>query len=129
MVPGRAPELAALAAGSTLSGVFVGVGVLVLLVGLVVSARRVSRARDLARAAGEDTALATGRAVLGDSFWTRLLRSLLVRLRRRPRSPAASQARDGSVSDQLARLERLRDQGLISPTEYDERRRSILDSL
>ena len=41
----------------------------------------------------------------------------------------APRAKAGSAADRLKELDSLREQGLISPAEYDERRRKILDSL
>jgi hypothetical protein len=47
----------------------------------------------------------------------------------RQRATSASRAKPGSVAERLKTLDALRDQGLVTPEEYEERRKKILDSL
>jgi hypothetical protein len=107
---------------------FVAFGVLVVLVGVAVSLWRVSLARQVARDAGMDPDRATAMTLLSDDG---LDATYLAANLRSPGGPATSPPADlgRSAEDRLRQLQQLRDGGLVSAEEYDERRRAILDSL
>ncbi|HSJ20692.1 MAG TPA: hypothetical protein VK964_08975 [Nocardioidaceae bacterium] len=107
---------------------FVAFGVLVVLVGVALSLWRVILARQVARDAGMDPDRATAMALLSDDG---LDATYLAANLRSPVGPAAPQPVDPgrSAEDRLRQLQELRDGGLVSAEEYDERRRAILDSL
>jgi hypothetical protein len=107
---------------------FVAFGVLVVLVGVAVSLWRVSLARQVARDAGMDPDRATAMTLLSDDG---LDATYLAANLRSPGGPAAPPPVEPgrSAEDRLRQLQQLRDGGLVSAEEYDERRRAILDSL
>ena len=101
--------------------------VLVLLGGGAITLWKISTARQMAQESGLDPDRATAMALLSDdgldaTYLAASLRS----------SPAP--ADDGPVptrtaGDRLRELESLRDEGLVTPAEYDARRQAILDAL
>jgi hypothetical protein len=108
---------------------FVAFGVLVVLGGVAATAWRVSLARQVARDAGMDPDRATAMTLLSDDG---LDATYLAANLRSPGGPAAPPPPGGiarSAEDRLRQLQQLRDGGLVSAEEYDERRRVILDSL
>ncbi len=112
--------------GSSVPGGFVALAVLALLAGIAVTVWRVSTARQLARDAGLDTGQATAMTLLEDNGLEATY--LAANLRdRQPRLPSGPVAR--STEARLRELQELRNQGLVTSVEYDERRRAILDSL
>jgi hypothetical protein len=124
-------------AGGGGTGGFALIAVLVLMAGAVVTVYKVSMARDMARKSGMDAGQATAMTLLTDDGLeaTYLASSL------RGSSPTGhppEQDQDTSsgsgsvgrtVSERLAELEQLREQGLVTQAEYDERRTAILSTL
>jgi hypothetical protein len=98
--------------------------VVVGLVGLGLTAWRVSTARDLARKAGMDPDQATAITLLGgDGLDATYVATSL----RRPAQPPAPPAR--TVEERLLELQGLKDQGLVTDEEFQARRAAVLDSL
>jgi hypothetical protein len=107
---------------------FLAFGVLVLLGGAAVTAWRVALARQVAQDAGMDPDRATAMTLLSDDG---LDATYLAANLRSPGGPAAPAPTDPARSpeERLRQLQQLRDGGLVSTEEYDERRRAILESL
>lgn len=108
--------------GSGMPGTFVGFFVVALLVGVGITAWRVSTARDIARRAGLDPDDATAATLLTDNGLdaTYLAASLRQQQQPQPVPPPRN------AESRLQELKSLLDQGLISQTEYDDRRTAIL---
>jgi hypothetical protein len=104
----------------------------VLILGIIgtacVIAWRVSTAQRLARSSGLDPRLATQMALLSDDGLDATY--LASSLRQPPvgatQAPAAPTPATRPVADRLAELASLRDRGLITESEHDERRRAII---
>jgi hypothetical protein len=109
---------------------FGGMVALFLVVGLAMFVWRISLARRVARQHGLDPDQATELAILGDNGLeaTYLAGSLSDRPEVDPGTPVAASPQR-SAEERLLDLARLRDEGLITPDEYDARRRAIIDSL
>jgi hypothetical protein len=112
-------------------GWFVAFFVLALFAGVGVTIYKVTMARDLARGSGMDPDRATAMTLLEDDGLAATY--LAANLRPSPGS-APAQAADAaggrrSVSERLAELNTLLEQGLVTQAEYDARRAAILDSL
>lgn len=94
---------------------------------------RVSTARDLARRSGLDERDATRMALFTeDGLETTYLASTMRQREEQARPtgpPPAPAAPADDVAERLRRLDRLREEELISSEEWDERRRAILDDL
>jgi hypothetical protein len=109
---------------------FGGIFVLFLVAALAMFVWRISLARRVARQHGLDPDQATELAILGDNGLeaTYLAGSLSDhRPIADPATPSAGPSRP--AAERLAELARLRDEGLITAAEHDERRKAILDSL
>jgi hypothetical protein len=107
-------------------GAFGVIFVLVIVVGIGITIYKVTMARDLARKSGMDEDQATAMTLLTDDG----LEATYLASNLRPpgaSTPASTSARP--VSERLAELESLHDQGLVTQAEYDERRAAILGSL
>ena len=102
---------------------FVALFVLALIVSVGVTVYKVSMARTMARRSGMDQRQATEMTLLTDDGLEATY--LAANLRPGAEEPAAGR----SVTERLAELERLREQGLVNQAEYDERRAAILGSL
>jgi hypothetical protein len=113
--------------GSGVPGWFGGLFVLMVLVAVAMFAWRISLARRVAQSTGLDKNQATELAILGEHGLE--AGYLAGHLRQRPadREPSAPAVR--TVEARLRELQQLRDQGLVTPQEYDARRRAIVDSL
>jgi hypothetical protein len=113
--------------GTGAPGWFGGLFVLMLLVAVAMFAWRISLARRVAGGAGLDKDQATELAILGENGLE--TGYLAAHLRQRPadQQPTAPAVRTAEV--RLRELQQLRDQGLVTPDEYDARRRAIVDSL
>jgi len=114
--------------GTSGTGAFAVFFVLALVVGIGFTVWKVSTARRMAGAAGMSTSDATAMTLLtDDGFEATYLAS---NLRGRTAPPAqVPTTTTASTAERLRELGELRDQGLITPDEYDARRRIILDSL
>jgi hypothetical protein len=110
-------------------GWFVALFVLTLIAGVGITIYKVTMARDLARKSGMDPNQATAITLLEDDG---LEATYLASNLRSPAGGAIPEPPVGggrSVSERLAELSNLRDQGLVTQAEYDARRAAILDSL
>jgi hypothetical protein len=112
--------------GPGIPGWFVGLFVLIVLIGVGGTVYRVSTARRIARGAGlnEDDAAAT--ALLTDNGLDTTYLAASLRSGQ-PQTPVPAPSR--TAEERLQELQRLKDQGLITGAEYDARRRAILDAL
>jgi hypothetical protein len=118
-------------------GVFVFFFVVALLAAIGVTVWKVSTAQKLARQSGMDPGLATQMTLLTDDGLDATY--LAASLRSRPVPPAAVtpdaesapiQKYSGlSAADRLTELKSLLDQGLVTQTEYDDRRKAIIDTV
>lgn len=107
-------------------GAFIALFVIVLILGVAGTVWQVSTARRMARDAGLDPDDAAAVTLLDDpGLSTAYLASSLRDRDDRPEPPPAAR----SSAERLRELQDLRDQGLITPDEYDARRRAIVDSL
>lgn len=113
--------------GAGAPGWFGGMFVLMLLVAAAMFAWRISLARRVARSTGLDPDQATELAILGDNGLE--AGYLAGHLHHRPATEPPSAPAGRSVEIRLRELAQLRDQGLVTPEEYDARRRAILDTL
>ena len=102
-------------------GAFVGFFILVLLIGLGTTIYRVSMARDMARRAGLDPDDAAAATLLTDNGLDATYLAANLRQTQQQHVPPPRTA-----ESRLQELKSLLDQGLISQTEYDERRKAIL---
>lgn len=110
--------------GEGLFGVFF---VLVIVLGVGSMVWRMSTARRIAEKSGMDPDIATQMSLLTEHG----LETTYLAANLKQPSPAPTDAglAPRSVAVRLAELESLFDQGLITQTEYDERRKVIIDSL
>jgi hypothetical protein len=117
------------ASGSGASGAIVFLAVIGALVGLGVLVWKVSTARRLASESGMDPSLATQLALLTEGGLESTY--LAANLRPAPHSaaPEPSTPKPASAAERLTELMSLLDRGIITQTEYDERRRAIIGSL
>ncbi len=91
---------------------------------------KVSMARDMARKAGMDPGQATAMTLLtDDGLEATYLASNLRPSRDEHDQSTDSESGERTVTERLAELETLRDQGLVTQGEYDQRRAAILGSL
>jgi hypothetical protein len=90
---------------------------------------KVSMARNMARKAGMDPGQATAVTLLTDDGLEATYLASNLRQPSAAGQPADSGAVGRTVSERLAELESLREQGLVTQVEYDERRAAILGSL
>lgn len=121
--------------GSGIPGTFIVLFVLVLAVGVAITVWKVTTARTLAQQAGMDPGLATQMTLLTENGFdaTYLAASLHERTAEGSRPEQAPDPRPSPtgrpVAERLAELGSLRDQGLVTQAEYDERRRAIIDGV
>lgn len=111
--------------GSGVPGAFVGIFAIVVLVGVGTTIYKVGMARDMARKSGMDADQATAMTLLTDDG----LEATYLASNLRPPVAASKPTSDRPVSERLAELKSLLDQGLVTQAEYDERRAAILGSL
>lgn len=105
-------------------GLFV---VLALLVGGAVTLAKVAYARHMATEAGMDPGRATAVTLIDDDALSATY--VATSVRQRQETPAAPAAVPPTAAERLRNLEKLQDDGLITPDEYAARRKVILDSL
>ncbi|MBV9830570.1 MAG: hypothetical protein JOZ82_03180 [Marmoricola sp.] len=103
--------------------------VLALLVAIGVTAYRVSTARDMARKAGMDTADATKVALLENEGLSATYLASELRGNRSGSFTAPPSSPPRTTAERLEELDRLRQQGLVSDTEYAQHRSAILDGV
>lgn len=108
-------------------GGFAFLFILVALVGIAILVWKVSTARRLATGSGMDPDVATGMTLLTDHG----LEATYLAANLRGATPATppTPAEQATTSQRLAELKGLLDQGLISQTEHDEKRRAIIDAV
>lgn len=110
-------------------GWFVALFVLALIASVGVTIYKVTMARDLARKSGMDPDQATAMTLLEDDGLEATYLASNLRPDQAGPAPSSVPAAERSVTDRLAELEGLREQGLVTQAEYDARRTAILDSL
>lgn len=125
------PDDAGLSSGGGGGGTIAALLIIGIIGTVAVVAWRVTTARRLARDAGLDPRLATQVALLTDDG---LDAAYLASSLRQPAvgagsAPVAPPPGARPVADRLAELASLRDRGLITETEYDERRRAIISEV
>jgi hypothetical protein len=108
-------------------GAFVAFAVFALIVGIAITVWKVSTAQKLAKQSGMDPGLATQMTLLTDDGLDATY--LASSLRQQQPAPAVPTPAPLSVAGRLEELKGLLDQGLVTQTEYDERRTAIIDSL
>ncbi|MGZ4437405.1 MAG: SHOCT domain-containing protein [Nocardioides sp.] len=114
--------------GGGIPGSFGAFFVLALLIGVGVTIFKVVTARSMARRSGLDPDQATAVTLLGeDGLDATYLAANLRGPGSTPPSTPAPTVR--SPQERLQELASLRDQGLLTPEEYDARRKLVLDSL
>lgn len=111
---------------------FVVLFVIVAIAGIGTTIWRVSFTRQMAQKAGLSSGEATAVAVLGGTLGTD---AAVIGATLKPRLDASiaphpvSSPANGTADGRLAELKGLLDRGLVTQTEYDERRKAILDSI
>lgn len=108
-------------------GWFVGVFVLVLIIGFGTTIWRVTTAQKLARRSGMDEGMATQMTLLSDDGLEATY--LAANLRGQASSTEAPKTPPASTAERLEELRTLLDRGLITQQEHDERRKAIIDSV
>jgi hypothetical protein len=112
--------------GSGMGG-FAGLFVVFLFIGVGITIWKVTTARRMARASGMNEADATTMTLLTDDGFEATYLAANLRGQTQPAAPPTPETR--STADRLQQLGDLRDQGLITPEEYDARRATIIDSV
>ena len=123
-----------LGTSSGIPGFFVFFAVVIIAVGIGITVWRVSTARRLAQDSGMDPGLATQMTLLTENgldatYLAASLRPSQATSPPQSPTPATPSTTGRSASERLTELASLRDQGMITEAEYDERRRSIIDGL
>lgn len=112
---------------SGIPGAFVFLVVVIILVSIGITIWKVNTAQKLAKQSGMDPGLATQLTLLSDEGLDATY--VASSLRQRPVTPVADTSKPVSAAERLTELSSLLDQGLISTSEYDERRRAIIETL
>ena len=119
--------------GSGIPGAFIALFVLFVLIGVAGTVWKVATAQKLAKDSGMDPGLATRMTLLTDNGLdaTYLAASLHQQPDAGPRPEEAQEPSPPgrSAAARLTELGSLRDQGLVTQAEYDERRRAIIDDV
>jgi hypothetical protein len=116
--------------GLGIPGWFVGVFVLVLVIGVGSTIWRVSTAQKLAKRSGMDAGLATQMTLLSEDGLEATYLAANLRGSRNDAEPAAATAATTpSTAERLEQLKSLLDRGLVTQAEYDQRRKAIIDSV
>jgi hypothetical protein len=108
------------------------VAVIAVLLAIGLTAWKVTTARSLARQSGMDPGLATQLTLLTEDG---LDATYLAANLRGPQpggsaaSPVASEPPRADAAQRLTELKSLMDEGLITPQEYEERRKAIIDTV
>jgi F0F1-type ATP synthase membrane subunit c/vacuolar-type H+-ATPase subunit K len=109
-------------------GGFAFLVVLALVAAIGITVWKVSTAQKLAKQSGMDPGLATQMTLLTDDGLDATYLASSLR-QQPPASPATNPTPTASTAERLEELKGLLDRGLVTQTEYDERRRAIIDSL
>ena len=112
--------------GPGIPGWFVALAVLMALGGIATMVVRISMARDLARRAGLDPDQAAATTLLTTNGLDATYLAASLRSASGAGSPTATAP---TAKARLEELNALHDQGLITPAEYAERRKAILDAI
>lgn len=107
---------------------FVGLFAIVLVIGIGLTVYKVSMARQMAARSGMSTGEATAMTLLTDNGLEATYLASSLR-QSAPGAPPVPPEVARSVAERLAELESLRTQGLVSASEYEERRAAILADL
>jgi hypothetical protein len=99
------------------------------LAGVGVTIYRVTMARDLATKSGMDPGQATAMTLLEDDGLEATYLASNLRPQTQPQAQSQPATPQRSVSERLAELEALLEEGRVTKAEYDERRTAILASL
>lgn len=119
-------------AGAPGAGIFAGLFMMVVLVGVGMTIWRVSTARRMAREAGMNESDATTMSLITDNGLeaTYLLSTLRQGQTAAPATVVADAGAPGTdPADRLRALRSLLEQGLVTQAEYDARRQAILDEV
>lgn len=108
---------------------FVAFAVIAVLLGIGTTVYKVSTARRMASDSGMNPDDATAMTLLSDDGFEATYLAANLRGQVTPSASPAPVAAPASVAERLRQLQELRDQGLVTPEEYDARRARILDSL
>jgi Short C-terminal domain len=110
---------------------FVAFFVLALVVGAAITLWKVSTARRLAEQSGMDPGVATQMALLTDDGLdaTYLAASLRGERPAATAPPAPTEGPPATASARLEELKGLRERGLVTQDEYDQRRKAIIESV
>jgi hypothetical protein len=124
------PEDTALSGGGG-TGAFAFFFVVVIVVAIGTTIWKVSTVQKLARQSGMDPGLATQMTLLTDDGLdaTYLAASLRQPPAVPPGSPSTPAPTPKTAAERLAELGALRDQGMVTQAEYDERRKAIIDAV
>jgi hypothetical protein len=118
--------------GGGVPGAFVLLAVFAVLLAIGLTAWKVTTARNLARQSGMDPGLATQLTLLTEDG---LDATYLAANLRGPQagsptaSPVAPEPPRADPAQRLTELKSLMDQGLVTPTEYEARRKAIIDTV
>jgi hypothetical protein len=118
--------------GGGIPGWFVGLFVLIVLIGIGTTIWRVTTAQKLAQKSGMDPGLATQMTLLSKDGLDATYLAASLRGDQRPAEPAGAETSPSPAPTTAARLEELKgllDRGLVTQTEYDARRQAIIDSV
>jgi hypothetical protein len=106
--------------------------VLAVLLAVGLTAWKVSTARSLARQSGMDPGLATQMTLLAEDGLDATYLAANVRNRQGggpTASPVIPEPPHAGAAERLTELRSLMEQGLVTPTEYEDRRRAIIDTV
>jgi hypothetical protein len=120
------------AGGGGIPGWFVGLFVLVALIGIGTTIWRVTTAQKLAQKSGMDPGLATQMTLLSKDGLDATYLAASLRGDQHPAEPGGAEASAAPAPTTAARLTDLQgllDRGLVTQAEYDARRQAIIDSV
>jgi hypothetical protein len=127
-VPFRPPG----SSGGGVPGAFVLLAVFAVLFAIELNAWRVTTARSLARQSGMDPGLATQMTLLTEDGLDATYLAPTVRNRQgggSTASPVAPEPPRADAAERQTELRSLMEQGLVTPAEYEGRRRTIIDTV
>ncbi|MGZ4429827.1 MAG: SHOCT domain-containing protein [Nocardioidaceae bacterium] len=113
--------------GSGVPAGFAAFAVLVVIGGIALTVWKVSMARTMARRSGMDPGQATAVTLLSDDGLDATY--LAANLRGSQPTHAAAAPAPRTAQDRLRELQDLRNQGLVTPEEYEARRTAIVESI
>ena len=115
--------------GAGFGGGIAALFVLGILVAIGVTVYKVSMARSMARSSGMDPDQATAMTLLDEDGLSATYLAANLRQQPAPAAPPLPAPSQPSSAARLTELRELLEGGLISQTEYDERRKAIIDSV